>query len=65
MIQISSGLHLNMYPPYAEKQGIPFPVLYEKSHCESLFYEEMQWLFLFSMSSQRDFKDFIQSFRNV
>lgn len=54
-----------MYPPYAEKQGIPFPILYEKSHCESLFYEEMQWLFLFSMSSQRDFKDFIQSFRNV
>ena len=32
-----------MYPPYAEKQ----PILYEKSHCESLFYEGMQWLFLF------------------
>lgn len=64
MIQILSGLHLNMYPPYAEKQGMPFPVLYEKSHCESLFYERMQWLFLY-LSSQRDFKDFIQSFRNV
>lgn len=31
-----------MYLPYAEKQGMLFPVLYEKSHCESLFYERMQ-----------------------